>query len=119
VEARLPAHLRVAGLLRTAQAEGGFGMVLHKGERDGGTILVVTLESAGLGAGRALGTLYERLPSAYGTWTWQVARKQESPDDRAFDDYIARRIAQDADIWVVELTVADGERFIQQSLKGG
>ena len=43
-EARLPAHLEVSGLVRQVQAAGGFAMVLNKGERDAGTIMVITCE---------------------------------------------------------------------------
>jgi len=44
VEPRLPAHLEIAGLIRRVQAEGGFAMILQKGERDAGTILVVSAQ---------------------------------------------------------------------------
>ena len=58
---RLPAHLEVSGLIRRAQAQGGFAMVLHKGEPDSGTILIVMMDNQGLGA------LYERMPQRDGT----------------------------------------------------
>lgn len=111
MEARLPAHIEVAGLLRAAQAVGGFAMVLHKGERDGGTILVVILENQGLGV------LYERMPQLDGSRQWTRAKDQVSDNKSDFDDYLDRRKRQDTDVWIVELTVADRERFVQQSLK--
>ena len=40
MDARLPAHIEVFGLIRAVESEGGFGVVLQKGEKDAGTILV-------------------------------------------------------------------------------
>lgn len=107
---RLPAHLEVAGLLRSAQADGDFGMVLHKGDRDGGTILVVLLDKQGLG------TLYERLPERDGSRKWSLVKSQVTDNKSEFEDYLDRRKSQDRDVWIVELTVAKPQRFIQQTL---
>lgn len=111
MDARLPAHIEVAGLLRAAQADGGFAMVLHKGERDGGTILIVIVENQGLGV------LYERMPQLDGSRQWTHSKVQVPDNKSDFDDYLDRRMAQDRDVWIVELTVADRERFVQQTLK--
>ena len=40
---RLPAHLEISGLIRLAESNGGSAMVLSKGERDAGTVLIVTM----------------------------------------------------------------------------
>lgn len=103
---RLPAALEVSGMVRHAQALGGFAMVLRKGEPDAGTILVVCVDADGLG------TLYERLPDAVGERRWSITRRQDREDRFAFDEYLDRRAKQDGDVWIVELTVADGERSI-------
>ena len=110
METRLPAHLEVSGLVRAAQAAGDFAMVLHKGERDGGTILLVVMEYQGLGV------LYERMPQLDGTRKWTHTKAQVSDNKMEFDDYLDRRSRQDPDIWIVELTVADRERFIRDTL---
>ena len=103
---RLPAALEVASLLRKTQAAGGFAVLLHKGEPDSGTILVVAIDRAGLG------TLYERLPDPAGPRRWVAVRVQEPADRSVFDDYLERRKQQDRDVWIVELTIADVERSI-------
>lgn len=105
-EARLPAALEVSGLLRRTQAAGGFAMVLHKGERDGGTILVVIVDNQGLGS------LYERMPQSDGSRKWTEVKRQSFDSKHEFDDYLARRSAQDPDVWIIELTIADGERLV-------
>lgn len=110
MENRLPAHLEVSGLVRAAQAAGDFAMILHKGERDAGTILLVIMENQGLGV------LYERMPQLDGTRKWTETKVQVFDNKTDFDDYLDRRSRQDPDLWLVELTVADRERFIRDTL---
>lgn len=110
MESRLPAHLEVQGIIRAVQADGGFAMVLHKGERDGGTILFVIMEN------QSLGVLYERMPDLDGRRKWRVSKVQVSDNKQDFEDYLNRRTRQDPDVWIVELTVADRERFVRDNL---
>jgi hypothetical protein len=107
---RLPAHVEVSGLLRTAQANGDFGMVLHKGERDGGTILIVFLDNQGFG------TLFERMPQLDGNRQWSQTRSQTIDNKQEFEEYLSRRMQQDPDVWIVELTVAKVEQFVRDHL---
>lgn len=106
MEGRLPAHLEVAALLRQVQAAGGFATLLHKGERDAGTILVVLLENG------ANARLFERMPDASGTREWRVSKTEDAENKREFSEYLTRRGDQDPDLWIVELDIANGERFI-------
>ena len=103
---RLPAHLEVASLIRRAQAGGGFAAVLHKGEREAGTILVALTDRG------EPSRLFERLPRPDGKPIWTLTRTEDPEDRLAFTDYLARRARQDPDVWVVELDIAEGERFI-------
>ena len=105
-EARLPAHLEVAGLIRRVQAAGGFAAVLHKGERDAGTILISLTHND------APARLYERMPQLDGTRRWTLARAQDAANRPDYADYLARRAEQDADLWIIELDIADGERLV-------
>ena len=103
---RLPAHLEVSSLIRLAESHGGMATVLHKGERDAGTLLVVTMyrgENA---------KLYERMPQLDGTRAFVLTKEQDSENPMEFTGYLDRRASQDPDIWVVEVDVADAERFI-------
>ena len=92
------------------QAEGGFGAVLSKGERDAGTIMLVLIENGDNPR------LYERMPQLDGTRAWTCTKRHEpgsDPEERlAFSDYLERRGQQDPDLWIVELDVAKPERFI-------
>ena len=106
MDPRLPAHLEVSGLIRAVEAAGGFAMVLNKGEREAGTIVVVCTEN---GAKRRI---FERMPSLDGTRTWTLVQSEDAENTPKFDGYLDRRKAQDRDLWIVELDIADGERFI-------
>lgn len=106
MEERIPAHLEVAGLIRAVQAEGGFGTVIEKGERDGGTLMILCCEN-----GTKL-RAYERMPQLDGTRAWVLSKKQDIENPMEFSQYCARRKSQDSDLWIVELDVANAERFI-------
>ena len=106
MDTRLPAHLEVAGLIRAVEAAGGFATVIAKGERDAGTLLVVCSEKGTHSAA------YERMPQPDGTRAWTPNRKQDPDNPNEFWEYCERRKRQDADLWIVELDVPDGERFI-------
>jgi hypothetical protein len=103
---RLPAHLEVAGLIRRVQAAGGFAAVLQKGDRDAGTILLVSIVNGGNPR------LFERMPSLLTERPWTVTKGQDVENPEEFDAYWRRRGAQDPDAWVIELDIANPERFI-------
>lgn len=81
-------------------------MVLHKGERDAGPLLVVCTER---GANRRL---FERMPSASGHRQWSLSKTEDIESNGVFDEYLERRRTQDPDLWIIELDIANGERFI-------
>lgn len=106
MEPRLPAHLEVAALLRQVQSAGGFATVLQKGERDAGTLLVVCCRN---GAQRSI---FERLPAADGTRSWSLSRTETPENQAEINQFLAKRGAQDPDLWVIELDIPNAERFI-------
>lgn len=106
MEPRLPAHLEINALVRRAGAEGGFASVLQKGERDAGTILLVLTEKG------ANARVYERMPGLEGTRQWHRSKTENTENKQEFEDWLSRRGQQDPDLWIVELDIADGERFI-------
>jgi len=86
-------------------AAGGFATVVAKGDPEAGTILVLLAERGG--PERA----FERMPQADGQRVWSLARTADG-DSQGFADWLDRRRAQDPDLWIVELDIAQGERFI-------
>ena len=106
MDTRLPAHIEVTGLIRAVDAQGGFATVLAKGERDAGTILVVCCDKG------ANTRIYERMPQADGTREWVNTKSQGTDNITEISEYLARRKQQDTDLWIVELDIADAQRFI-------
>ena len=106
MDERLPAHLDVSGLIRAVEAAGGFATVLAKGERDAGTLLIICCEND------TNVRLYERMSQLDGTRKWVLSKVQDTENPLDFFEYWQRRRRQDSDLWVVELDIANGERFI-------
>lgn len=104
--ARLPAHVEVGGLLRQVQQQGGFATVLHKGEPEAGTLLVVLTE------GGANQRAYERMPDPAGGRCWALSRTDSAGEPGVFAEWLERRRQQDRDLWIIELDIPQAERFI-------
>ena len=80
--------------------------MLARGEANAGTIMVVLADRG------APPRAYERMPQMDGTRAWTLSRTADPDDDGAFQEWLERRAAQDSDLWIVELDVPQGERFI-------
>ena len=106
MDVRLPANIEVSGIIRAVQAAGGFATVLAKGEKDAGTLLVVCI------ARDAPAKLYERMPQMDGARRFEMTREEDTENKSEFSEYLNRRRSQDSDIWILELDIAQGERFI-------
>ena len=106
MDARLPAHVEVSGLIRAVESAGGFAMVLQKGERDAGTILVLTTQN-----GRNT-SLWERMPQLDGSRKFSCTREQDDENPREIDEYMGKRRRSDPDCWVIELDIENAERFV-------
>jgi hypothetical protein len=108
--ARLDTQTLVSALIRRVGAAGGFATVLHKGDPVGGIILVQLLDR-----GR-FGTLLERMTDLSGRQTLVACGPKHDSQDTEILDYISKRKRSDPDLWLVELDVADGERFAAETL---
>jgi hypothetical protein len=106
---RLPAHLEVSGILRRAEASGGFGTVLRKGDQERGSLLLVISSR-----GRHFACL-ERMLSLEGDYSWRATGPAESASSTEVADFLARRARFDEDCWALELDIAEPERFIAET----
>lgn len=93
-------------MIRRVAAAGGFAAVLRKGDPDAGTLLLVLLENGGKAR------LFERMPQPDGNRAWHCAKQQVDENASDFTEYLARRGEQDPDSWLIELDIAQAERFI-------
>ncbi len=108
MSARLTSAMQVALVMRRVQAEGGFATVLAKGDETAGSILLVALEK-----GRTTG-LYEHLLQQGSIYKWLRVGPQDIENTEEFDQYLVRRRSRDPDLWVIELDIANAERFAAQ-----
>ncbi len=110
---RLDSQTLVSALIRRVNGAGGFATVLHKGDATGGIILVQLLDR-----GR-FGTLLERMTDLAGRQTMVPCGPRGDVQPSEISDYISKRRRADPDLWLVELDIADGERFAAETLCAG
>ena len=103
--ARLASSILVTALLRRAEAQGGFGAVLARGDSSGGAILVVLLEKG------SNPRLLERVLGAEGLYHWAFAVNRAAGEAGDMRETIERRRRFDPDLWVVELDTPSAEHF--------
>ena len=113
MNARLTSKLLVSGLIRRANAQGGFAMVLRKGDEISGTIVLHLVQN-----GANLG-LFERMVDLDGHATLSPCGPQNITQDTEINEYIERRGRADPDLWVVELDIVNGERFAAETICAG
>lgn len=111
--ARLAAGVLVSALVRRVNAAGGSAMVLAKGDAEAGAILVLALERGGNPG------FFERGIGPDGQPALVRSGPAELGDESAVSDYWQRRRSRDSDLWVIELDIAEAERFAAETLATG
>ncbi|MFL6742568.1 MAG: DUF1491 family protein [Sphingomicrobium sp.] len=106
---RLPAKLEITALARRIEGEGGFATIVHRGDADGGALLLLITSR-----GRHFACL-ERILSLDGGYRWQPTGPDESADSQEVAAFLAKRLRFDPDLWAIELDIADPERFIAET----
>ena len=104
MEPRIASSILVSALLRRAEAEGGFGTVLSKGDATSGSVAVILLEKGGNPR------LFERLLQPDGHYAWNDSTPG-GETEAALKLLLERRRRFDPDLWVIELDIASAERF--------
>jgi hypothetical protein len=104
-EPRLTSYIRVSALSRLASSNGDSLMVLHRGDRIAGALLLIVLFRA------KNPLLYEYVTGFDGVSGWRLALSDASLDEAAISLYCAKRTRNDADLWLIELSIADDERL--------
>ena len=105
---RLTSAILVGALLRRAEAEGGFGAVLAKGDETAGSIIVILLEKGGNPR------IFERVLQGDGHYGWAPSPTQPGAGREEVPSFIARRRRFDPDSWFIELDVPSSERFADE-----
>jgi len=110
---RLPPRLEVAALVRRAEAQGGFATIIHKGDAEGGALLLLVSSR-----GRYIASL-TRILGMSGAYEWRATGPGDSADSAEVAAFLAKQRQFDPDLWVVELDIAEPERFIAETTYSG
>ena len=110
---RLPSGLLIGAVLRRVNDAGGIGMVLARGDDQGGAILVIALEKG------VNPRVFERGIGPTGASELVRVGPQQIDNTEEITDYWQRRRARDPDLWVIELDIAQAERFAAETISGG
>lgn len=107
---RLTSAMLVSALIRRVQAEGGFATVLHKGDADAGAILIECADR-----GQPQLTL-EQATGLDGRLTWRLVADRTGGDVADHAERLQKRLRLDPDLWIVELDIAEAERFAAETI---
>lgn len=106
-DTRLPAALEAATIRRGVETAGGSAMVLRSGDPDRGSLILIVNHK---GVHHAI---LERLLELGGSYRWErTGPPAANPAEVA--EFLDRRAQFDPDSWLIELDVADAERFIAE-----
>lgn len=103
----LSTGLWAGALIRRVEAGGGFAMVLRRGDRDGGAVLVKVFDR---GSGDVRLYSETRAPDGEPAWMQPVP----DADQDAVDAYVERRLRFDPDLWVIEVEDRAGRHFLTE-----
>jgi hypothetical protein len=108
--ARLTSAMLVSSLIRLVTQAGGNATVLAKGDAGAGAILLVCTERG------VFKSIQERILNMEGTYRWQPVGPDATRPSTEVDAYLGRRRASDSDTWLIELDIANAERFAAETI---
>jgi hypothetical protein len=111
---RLSASVEAAALIRRAEGEGGFGAVLRKGDAERGSLLLVIRSRHD-----HVTCLERKLDFATGEYRWAEAGPAAGETNENLADFLTNRTRFDEDLWLIELDIAQPERFIAETTLPG
>ena len=100
-------------MLRRAEAEGGFGTIVRKGDADRGALLLLIADR---GEHRAC---LERTLDPDGIYRWQRVGPEAGSNPAKLADWSQKRVSFDSDLWLIELDIPSSERFIAETTAKG
>ena len=99
--------------MRRATSEGGFAAILHRGDPDRGAISLLIVER-----GQARAVLERRMAAGF-AYRWTKVPSPVVQEGSDWRDWVGNMSRIDPDCWLVELDVADAERFIAETTSTG
>lgn len=107
---RLPARLEATALMRQVQSQGGFATIIKHGDDDSGALI---LQIAERGLPKAL---IERRMGADFEYRWAIVATPDEAAPEKFLESMEKLRLNDPDCWLIELDVADAERFVAETI---
>lgn len=108
--ARLTSATMVSALVRRVHQEGGSAAVLAKGDQTAGGILLLTYDRG------SNPRFFERGVGPAGDPALIAAGPAALTDETEVAAYWRRRRERDSDLWVIELDIAQAERFAAETM---
>ena len=109
MDERLPARLEASSLVRRAEIDGGFGMIIARGDSDRGALILLIAHRGGHVA------CLERGLGDHGAYAWQIVGPGAGSGAAEVRDWTQKRRKFDPDLWLIELDVPLPERFIAET----
>jgi len=107
---RLPARLEATALMRQVQGDGGFATIIKRGDETRGALALLIAER---GVPKAL---IERRMGTEFAYRWTVVARFAVTEPEKFRESTTNLTRFDPDCWLIELDVADAERFIAETI---
>ena len=100
-------------MLRRAEACGGFGAILKRGDAERGALLLVVASRGRYAA------ILERVLTLESAYRWNRVGPDAGSESPLVAEFLEKRARFDADCWVIELDIPNAERFIAETTDMG
>ena len=107
---RLPARLEATALMRQVESAGGFATIAKRGDPDSGALILLVAQR-----GQAV-ALIERRMGADFDYRWTISARPDRAEPEKFLESMEKITRFDPDCWLIELDIADAERFIAETI---
>ena len=97
-------------MARQVSSNGGFATIIKRGDDDRGSLILIVAER---GLPKAL--IERRMGSDF-QYRWTVIATPDDANPEKFRESTDKQVRFDADCWLIELDVADAERFIAETI---
>ena len=110
---KLPAKVEATAIMRRAESNGDFATVIQRGDPDRGAITLLISQR-----GRISAVLERQLDASF-NYNWANLSADRPLDEADWRDFLEKKRRFDPDFWLIELDVADAERFIAETTSAG
>lgn len=110
---RLSARVEAGAIARRVESEGGFATVLKRGDPDRGVITLLVTQR-----GRMAGVLERQMAKDF-SYRWGEVDFPDGLDEENWREFVEQKRRFDPDFWLIELDIADAERFIAETIVSG